>query len=100
MPFAARIGDEQTCLQANPNGSPHKGGQILPAGIPNVFIGGKDKPAATIDSPCLCVSPAPNSIKTGSSNVFINQKKAARQGDKTAHNGMITGGCPNVHIGG
>jgi uncharacterized Zn-binding protein involved in type VI secretion len=81
MPFAARIGDEQTCLQANPNGSP-------------------DKPAATIDSPCLCVSPAPNSIKTGSSNVFINQKKAARQGDKTAHNGMITGGCPNVHIGG
>jgi uncharacterized Zn-binding protein involved in type VI secretion len=97
MPFAARVTDNHTCLAVNPNGSPHTGGPIMPPGVPNVMIGGS--PAATATNPCSCAGP-PDIIQRGSITVFINQKQAARQGDPTAHGGIIAGGCPNVIIGG
>jgi uncharacterized Zn-binding protein involved in type VI secretion len=97
MPFAARVTDNHICPALNPNGSPHTGGPIMPPGVPNVIIGGS--PAATATNQCTCAGP-PDVIQRGSSNVFINQKQAARQGDPTAHGGMIAGGCPNVIIGG
>jgi len=97
MPFAARVTDNHTCPLTNPNASPHTGGPVMPPGIPTVLIGGK--PAATVGSMCVCAGP-PDSIIKGSASVFINNKPAARQGDKTAHGGSITAGCTSVIIGG
>ncbi|MGL4632808.1 MAG: PAAR domain-containing protein, partial [Leadbetterella sp.] len=65
----------------------------------NVFIGGM--PAAVEGGACICAgSPAPDSIKKGSSTVSINGKGAARQFDTTIHNGSITTGLLTVQIGG
>jgi uncharacterized Zn-binding protein involved in type VI secretion len=36
----------------------------------------------------------------GSTTVIIGGKPAARQGDLTAHAGVIVGGLPTVQIGG
>jgi uncharacterized Zn-binding protein involved in type VI secretion len=96
MPAAARVGDNHTCLAANPNGDPHKGGPIL-AGAPTTVIIGK-KPAATIGNPCTCVGP-PDAIKSGSGSVFINKRKAARQFDQTVHGGIVSSGFATVIIG-
>src|SRR4249920_3267339 len=97
MPFAARITDDHFCPMTNPppTATPHKGGPILPPGVPTVLIGGL--PAATVGM-CVCMGP-PDSITKGSSSVIINGRFAARLGDPTAHNGKITGGCPTVIIG-
>ena len=97
MSMAARVGDNHTCPLANPGGSPHTGGPIMPPGVPTVFIGGK--PAATVGTSCTCSGP-PDSIVKGSLTVLIGGKGAARQGDSTAHGGSITAGCPTVIIGG
>ena len=97
MPAAARIGDMHTCPMANPNGSPHTGGPILPAGVPTVLIG--SQPAAVVGGSCTCAGP-PDSIIVGSSTVMIGGQPAARQGDSTAHGGSISAGCPTVNIGG
>lgn len=100
MPFAARVSDPHTCPATNPppGSSPHTGGPILPPqGVANVFIG--KKVVATVQCQCTCAGP-PDVIQRGSSSVFINKKAAARQGDPTAHGGIITGGCRNVIIGG
>ena len=97
MPPAARISDNHICPMANPNGSPHTGGPIMPPGIPIVLIGGK--PAATVGNQCTCAGP-PDSIVKGSTTVFIGGKAAARQGDSTAHGGSITSGYTTVIIGG
>jgi len=97
MPPAARVYDNHTCPMANPNGSPHTGGPIMPAGVPTVLIGGQ--PAAVAGSQCSCAGP-PDSITKGSATVFIGGKPAARQGDMTAHGGVIAAGLPTVLIGG
>ena len=97
MPAAARISDNHSCPLANPNGSPHTGGPILPPGVPTVLIGGMA--AATVGSACTCAGP-PDSILKGSSSVMISNKPAARQGDQTTHGGSITAGCTTVLIGG
>jgi uncharacterized Zn-binding protein involved in type VI secretion len=97
MAAAARSGDTHTCPMANPNGSPHTGGPILPPGVPTVLIGGM--PAATVGSMCTCAGP-PDAIIKGSATVLIMKKPAARQGDSTAHGGSITAGCATVIIGG
>lgn len=97
MPAAARASDNHTCPMANPNGSPHTGGPILPPGVPTVLIGGQ--PAATVGSMCTCAGP-PDSITRGSFTVMIGGKPAARQGDVTAHGGTITAGLVSVLIGG
>lgn len=96
MPSAARVGDMHTCPMANPGGSPHVGGPVMPPGVPTVMIGGM--PAATVGNMCTCSGP-PDSIVMGSQTVFIGGKPAARMGDSTAHGGQITVGCPTVIIG-
>ena len=69
----------------------------MPPGLPTVLIGGR--PAATVGGACTCAGP-PDSIANGSSTVFIGGKGAARQGDSTAHGGVIVAGLPTVIIGG
>jgi uncharacterized Zn-binding protein involved in type VI secretion len=97
MPLAARITDMHTCPMLNPNGVPHVGGPILPAGEPTVLIGGL--PAARLGDMATCAGP-PDTIIAGSSSVMIGGMPAARMGDSTAHGGVIVIGCPTVLIGG
>jgi len=95
MPAAARITDLHTCPLASPN--PHVGGPVTGPSVPTVFIGGL--PAAVVSDLCVCAGP-PDSIVKGSATVFIGGRPAARQGDMTAHGGVIVGGLPTVIIGG
>lgn len=97
MPLAARISDMHTCPMVDPGPKPHVGGPILPPGVPTVMIGGL--PAATVGTQCVCIGP-PDAIVMGSATVLIGGKPAARQGDSTAHGGVIVAGCPTVIIGG
>jgi uncharacterized Zn-binding protein involved in type VI secretion len=46
-----------------------------------------------------CVGP-PDVIVMGSTSVLIGGRPAARQGDMTAHSGVIVAGLPTVQIGG
>ncbi len=94
---AARIGDMHTCPLYD-GATAHVGGNITLAGSSNVLIGGQ--PAATQSSICQCVSPATNMVQSGSTSVLINDKPAARQGDPTAHGGVISTGFARVLIGG
>ncbi|MFT8947963.1 MAG: PAAR domain-containing protein [Acetobacter aceti] len=41
----------------------------------------------------------PDKISEGSATVFINGKPASRMGDRTEHGGVIIGGSGNVFIG-
>jgi uncharacterized Zn-binding protein involved in type VI secretion len=93
---AARVGDQHVCPMITVL-VPHVGGPILPAGAPNVLIGGM--PAARVTDMCFCVGP-PDVIVKGSATVLIGGVNAARIGDLTAHGGVIVAGCPNVLIGG
>lgn len=95
MPAAARQTDMHTCPLASPN--PHVGGPITGACVPTVLIGGL--PAAVVTDICACAGP-PDSIVKGSATVMIGGKFAARQGDMTAHGGVIVSGLPTVQIGG
>jgi uncharacterized Zn-binding protein involved in type VI secretion len=56
-------------------------------------------PAAVVGDMLVCVGP-PDTIVKGSSTVLIGNKPAARQGDMTAHGGVIVAGLPTVQIGG
>ena len=95
MPSAARITDMHTCPLATPN--PHVGGPVTGPGVPTVLIG--NIPAAVIGDLCICVGP-PDAIIKGSLTVLIGGRFAARQGDMTAHGGIIVGGLPTVQIEG
>ena len=95
MAAAARITDMHTCPLATPN--PHVGGPITGPSVPMVLIGGL--PAAVVSDLCVCAGP-PDSIVMGSKTVMIGGRFAARQGDLTAHGGVIVGGFPTVQIGG
>jgi uncharacterized Zn-binding protein involved in type VI secretion len=95
MPAAARITDMHTCPLVTP--PPHVGGPITGPCVPTVLIG--NLPAAVIGDLCVCVGP-PDSIVVGSTTVVIGGRPAARQGDLTAHGGVIVGGFPTVIIGG
>lgn len=95
MAAAARLTDFHTCPLASPN--PHVGGPISGPCVPTVLIGGL--PAAVVSDLCVCAGP-PDSIVMGSATVFIGGKPAARQGDLTAHGGVIVSGFPTVIIGG
>jgi uncharacterized Zn-binding protein involved in type VI secretion len=95
MPSAARITDLHTCPLASPN--PHVGGPITGPGVPTVLIG--NLPASVVTDLCTCAGP-PDLIVKGSATVFIGGRMAARQGDLTAHGGVIVGGFPTVQIGG
>lgn len=95
MPSAARITDMHTCPLATPN--PHVGGPITGPSVPTVLIG--SLPAAVVSDLCICAGP-PDTIVKGSTTVFIGGRMAARQGDLTAHGGVIVSGFPTVQIGG
>ncbi len=95
MPAAARITDLHTCPLATPN--PHIGGPVTGPGVPMVLIGGL--PAAVVSDLCACAGP-PDAIVKGSATVIIGGRFAARQGDLTAHGGVIVSGFPTVQIGG
>ena len=95
MAAAARLSDLHTCPVASPN--PHIGGPIAGPCVPTVLIGGL--PAAVVSDICVCAGP-PDTIVKGSATVFIGGKPAARQGDQTAHGGVIVSGFPTVIIGG
>lgn len=97
MPPAARVGDNHICPMANPNGSPHTGGPIMPPGVPTVLIGGA--PAAVLGTMCTCAGP-PDSIAQGSATVLIGGQPAARLGDSTVHGGSVAAGLATVQIGG
>jgi uncharacterized Zn-binding protein involved in type VI secretion len=84
-----------TCPLVTP--PPHVGGPITGPCVPTVLIG--NLPAAVIGDLCVCVGP-PDSIVVGSTTVVIGGRPAARQGDLTAHGGVIVGGFPTVIIGG
>ena len=97
MGIAARVGGNHTCPLANPGGSPHTGGPILPApSTPKVFVGGQ--PAAAVGMKCTCAGP-PDTIAQGSQSVFVVGQGAARLGDPTAHGGKIVEGYVSVVIG-
>jgi uncharacterized Zn-binding protein involved in type VI secretion len=96
MPSAARITDMHTCPLSS-GLVPHTGGPVVGPGVPNVLIGGL--PAAAVGDMLVCVGP-PDVIVRGSVSVFIGGRQAARQGDGTAHSGVIVAGLPTVQIGG
>ena len=96
MPSAARLADMHTCPLSN-GPVPHVGGPIIGPGIPTVLIG--NMPAAVVGDMLVCVGP-PDSIVKGSVTVEIGGRPAARQGDLTAHGGVIVIGFPTVQIGG
>ncbi len=95
MPPAARITDNHVCPKVEPGPVPHVGGPVV-VGSANVIIG--FVPAGRVGDMLVCVGP-PDTISDGSSDVFINHKKAARIGDPTDHGGKIVTGCPTVNIG-
>lgn len=97
MPAAARMGDMHTCPLINPGPVPHVGGPVVGPCATNVLIG--SQPAAKVGDLLVCTGP-PDSIVKGSSTVYINGMPAARQGDTTAHGGVIVQGFPTVQIGG
>ena len=96
MPTAARVGDMHTCPQITGH-VPHVGGPVGPLGALTVLIG--CLPAATVGTQAFCVGPS-DSIIAGSATVLIGGVMAARQGDPTAHGGLIVAGEPTVIIGG
>ncbi|MEO8763564.1 MAG: PAAR domain-containing protein [Ginsengibacter sp.] len=97
MPSAARITDMHTCPAIGAGGVPHIGGVITGPGVATVLIG--NMPAAVVGDGLVCIGP-PDTIVTGSSTVLIAGKPAARQGDTTAHGGIITSGLASVQVGG
>jgi uncharacterized Zn-binding protein involved in type VI secretion len=76
---------------------PHVGGPIIGPGVPTVLIGGL--PAAVVADMIVCVGP-PDVGVMGSTTVLIGGRPALRQGDVTAHGGVIVMGLPTVQIGG
>ena len=96
MPSAARITDMHTCPLFN-GPVPHVGGPVVGPGVPTVLIGGL--PAAVMGDMMVCVGP-PDIGLLGSTSVIIGGRPALRQGDLTAHGGVIVGGFPTVQIGG
>ncbi len=96
MPAAARITDNHICPMVT-GVVPHVGGPIAGPGVPTVLIG--SLPAAVVTDLLVCTGP-PDVIAKGSMSVLIGGRPAARQGDVTAHGGVIIGGLPTVLIGG
>ena len=85
---AARVTDMHTCPMSD-GPKPHVGGPIT-TGVASVLIG--NLMAATVTSLCACASPAPDTVVRGSTTVLIGGMQAARVGDQTAHDGVITVG--------
>ena len=112
MPNAARLTDAvdgTTAGEHSGHAPPHPpepfSGEISGACSPTVRINGLA--AATVGSITTerdgCCGSSQGAVGTGSGTVRINGKPAARMGDAlTAHSGSgtVTGGSPDVRIGG
>lgn len=98
MPPAARLTDLHACPLFNPGVPPipHVGGPICGPGATAVVIGGLT--AAVVGDACTCVGP-PDVVVQGSGTIFIGGKAAVRQGDLTAHGGVIVTGDASVVFG-
>ncbi len=96
MPAAARLTDNHVCPMVT-GVVPHVGGPIVGPGVATVLIG--NLPAAVVTDLLVCTGP-PDVIAKGSMTVLIGGRPAARQGDLTAHGGVIVGGLMTVLIGG
>lgn len=96
MASAARLSDMHTCPAFN-GVVPHVGGPVSGPCVTTVLIG--NLPAAVVGDLLVCVGP-PDIIVKGSGTVMIGGRFAARQGDLTAHGGVIVSGFPTVQIGG
>lgn len=96
MSAAARVLDPHTCPLSTP--VPHVGGVVQGPGVPTVLIG--HQVAATQGTSCACALGLSNTVVGGSTTVQISSKAAARLGDRTAHGGRVSAGCPTVLIGG
>ena len=78
-----------------------KKGPISIPGSPNTFIGWDARKAArAIIDQVACTDHALKPIATGSLDVYINMQPAARKTDKTACDGKIAEGHPDVFFGG
>ncbi len=95
--FAARVTDMHVCPLSE-GSSPHVGGPILPPGMTTVLI--NNLSAARACDMAQCAGGSPDTIITGSATVYIGGLPAARVTDRTAHNGKILTGSPDVIIGG
>lgn len=91
---AARLNDHHTC-PAVTNWVPHVGGPISSASTDVIICG---MGAARLGDAAICVGPVDQLIM-GSPTVLINSMSAVRQGDVSAHGGLVVAGCPTVLIG-
>lgn len=91
---AARAGDMHVC-PAETGDVPHVGGPLIASQF-TVLIGGQ--PAAILNDQAICIGPCDH-INCGSSSVIISGLPAVRQGDGSAHGGLVVGGCITVLIG-
>ncbi|MCC6557529.1 MAG: PAAR domain-containing protein [Polyangiaceae bacterium] len=98
MKPGARFSDMHTCPASTPGSPPvpHVGGVIQGPGEPTVLL--ENLPAAVEGDTCACVGP-PDTITAASATVLFNHKRAAREGDTTAHGGIIVAGAATVIIG-
>jgi uncharacterized Zn-binding protein involved in type VI secretion len=73
----------------------------IASGSPDVYINSREAARVAIDTaPCVKDPPVVALIAIGSSNVFINDHRAARRDDKVSCGAIIKEGSENVYIGG
>lgn len=75
---------------------------VLLHGCPTILVNGKPLAYAALadQTPTVqCNNHDKQCIAQGSETVFVNGNPVARQGDKTACDGVISGGSPNVFFG-
>ncbi|WP_103867297.1 PAAR domain-containing protein [Aquimarina sp. I32.4] len=92
---AATISSMHTCPMCS-GSTPHIGGPIT-TGEANIMH--NNKPAATVESQCICAIGGPDTIVQGHPAIFHNGKPAAMVGHMTAHGGIITTGEANITHG-
>ncbi|WP_127960435.1 PAAR domain-containing protein [Serratia microhaemolytica] len=84
-------GHYHTCPQVDPGPTPHIGGPI--SGCQQSFVTYNGRPLALVGDTLTCEgSHAQDTIVSGSACVTINGIPVARQGDRTAHGGVIVEG--------
>lgn len=84
------------CKRSTGN-TPHVGGGAITFSD-NVFI--ENLPVLRKEDILQCNAPDMPKVDTGSNVVVVNNKPAARVGDKTSHQSTLIGGANKVFIGG
>jgi len=96
MKLGARQTDWHTCPLLQP--AAHVGGPITSPCAGTVYLEHLKGSVAGDLCPCACAADATLEA-TASTTVFYENKAAVRQGDLTAHGGVITGGAAHVYVG-